>query len=108
MLSPEIDIKCIFPYGLAVRIPGFHPGGRGSTPGMGNSVYFWQIPPTLYNYKFNSMPVPVSFVPRDQGTNQGGCGHNAMSQHLDDHATPEVTIICLVLFDSSKKIFENI
>ena len=24
-----------FPYGLAVRIPGFHPGGQGSTPGMG-------------------------------------------------------------------------
>ena len=24
-----------FPYGLAVRIPGFHPGGPGSTPGMG-------------------------------------------------------------------------
>ena len=23
------------PYGLAVRIPGFHPGGPGSTPGMG-------------------------------------------------------------------------
>ena len=22
------------PYGLAVRIPGFHPGGPGSTPGM--------------------------------------------------------------------------
>ena len=24
-----------FPYGLAVRIPGFQPGGPGSTPGMG-------------------------------------------------------------------------
>lgn len=24
-----------FPYGLAVRNPGFHPGGPGSTPGMG-------------------------------------------------------------------------
>ena len=23
------------PYGLAVRIPGFHSGGPGSTPGMG-------------------------------------------------------------------------
>lgn len=23
------------PYGLVVRIPGFHPGGPGSTPGMG-------------------------------------------------------------------------
>ena len=27
-----------FPYGLAVRIPGFHPGGPGSTPGMGKAV----------------------------------------------------------------------
>ena len=26
------------PYGLAVRIPGFHPGGPGSTPGMGICV----------------------------------------------------------------------
>ena len=23
------------PYGLAVSIPGFHPGGSGSTPGVG-------------------------------------------------------------------------
>ena len=28
-----------FPYGLAVRIPGFHPGGPGSTPGMGTSIF---------------------------------------------------------------------
>ena len=26
------------PYGLAVRIPGFHPGGPGSTPGMGKTI----------------------------------------------------------------------
>ncbi len=26
------------PYGLAVRIPGFHPGDPGSTPGVGSSV----------------------------------------------------------------------
>ena len=25
---------CEIPYGLAVRIPGFHPGGPGSSPGM--------------------------------------------------------------------------
>lgn len=30
----------VFPYGLAVRIPGFHPGGPGSTPGMGNAKHF--------------------------------------------------------------------
>ena len=28
------------PYGLAVRIPGFHPGGPGSTPGMGTIFLF--------------------------------------------------------------------
>ena len=27
------------PYGLAVRIPGFHPGGPGSTPGMGTCTF---------------------------------------------------------------------
>ena len=26
------------PYGLAVRIPGFHSGGPGSTPGMGKTI----------------------------------------------------------------------
>ena len=29
----------VVPYGLAVRIPGFHPGGPGSTPGMGISKF---------------------------------------------------------------------
>ena len=29
------------PYGLAVRIPGFHPGGPGSTPGMGMAFFFF-------------------------------------------------------------------
>ena len=32
-----------FPYGLAVRIPGFHPGGPGSTPGMGKRFPFLTI-----------------------------------------------------------------
>ena len=34
-----------FPYGLAVRIPGFHPGGPGSTPGMGRKYVFF-----FFNY----------------------------------------------------------
>ena len=25
----------VLPFGLVVRIPGFHPGGPGSIPGMG-------------------------------------------------------------------------
>ena len=29
------------PYGLAVRIPGFHPGGPGSTPGMGTALSYF-------------------------------------------------------------------
>ena len=36
-----------FPYGLAVRIPGFHPGGPGSTPGMG-TVPFLLLLSALY------------------------------------------------------------
>lgn len=28
----------ILPYGLVARIPGFHPGGSGSIPGMGNTA----------------------------------------------------------------------
>ena len=32
-----------FPYGLAVRIPGFHPGGPGSTPGMEKHFNFLKI-----------------------------------------------------------------
>ena len=31
------------PYGLAVRIPGFHPGGPGSTPGMGKMIVVFTI-----------------------------------------------------------------
>ena len=30
-----------FPRGLAVRISGFHPGGPGSIPGVGNPFYWW-------------------------------------------------------------------
>nr|XP_021322020.1 uncharacterized protein LOC110437899 [Danio rerio] len=33
-----------FPYGLAVRIPGFHPGGLGSTPGLGRLERFCFCP----------------------------------------------------------------
>ena len=29
----------VIPYGLVVRIPGFHPGGPGSTPGMWSSNF---------------------------------------------------------------------
>ena len=31
------------PYGLAVRIPGFHPGGPGSAPGMGTHFLVYKL-----------------------------------------------------------------
>ena len=37
------------PYGLAVRIPGFHPGGPGSTPGMGITLYFFWFFQLVHN-----------------------------------------------------------
>ena len=33
------DKTSLLPYGLAVRISGFHPDGPGSTPGMGISDF---------------------------------------------------------------------
>ena len=41
----DIIIHCTstfnhIPFGLVVRIPGFHPGGPGSIPGMGNFFVF--------------------------------------------------------------------
>ena len=35
------------PYGLAVRIPGSHPGGPGSTPGMGTQFLSVHTLPVL-------------------------------------------------------------
>ena len=39
------------PYGLVVRIPGFHPGGPGSTPGIG--IHFLSAQ-TLQVFLFSS------------------------------------------------------
>ena len=33
-------VVTVLPYGLVVRIPGFHPGGPGSIPGVGNAFLF--------------------------------------------------------------------
>jgi hypothetical protein len=30
------ELLCNIRYGLVARIPGFHPGGSGSIPGIGN------------------------------------------------------------------------
>ena len=38
-LPPFFSFQVV-PYGLEVRIPGFHPGGPGSTPGMGFCIQF--------------------------------------------------------------------
>ena len=47
LFSPSL--KHLLPYGLAVRIPGFHPGGPGSTPGMGSDVFLDHM-----KYKWNN------------------------------------------------------
>ena len=47
--------KTCFPRGLTARISGFHPGGPGSTPGVG--IYFWD----LFQFYLNGMkkfPLP--------------------------------------------------
>ena len=35
-----IRIYIVIPFGLVARIPGFHPGGPGSIPGMGSFLIF--------------------------------------------------------------------
>ena len=52
------------PYGLAVRIPGFHPGGPGSTPGMGKLEHFLLFPKREH-FRPSCLPSPVSLVLRD-------------------------------------------
>ena len=47
------------PYGLAVRIPGFHPGGPGSTPGMGTAASFFFF---LFSLKKTLDHTPVNTV----------------------------------------------
>ena len=44
--------RCEFPYGLAVRIPGFHPGGPGSTPGMGIPINVFLLKKKTYTILF--------------------------------------------------------
>ena len=39
IIKLSLIINYSVPYGLAVRIPGFHPGGPGSTPGMGTRSF---------------------------------------------------------------------
>ena len=41
-MKASTSLSLSLPYGLAVRIPGFHPGGPGSTPGMGTSKFILQ------------------------------------------------------------------
>ena len=43
---------CVIPDGLVVRIPGFHPGGPGSIPGLGNLTFFGDMNLFLGNTKF--------------------------------------------------------
>ena len=58
LLKANINAIPPVPYGLAVRIPGFHPGGPGSTPGMGTTfLLFIKAEMYPYNniyYKYNA------------------------------------------------------
>ena len=38
LVKDSTIIPNIIPYGLVVRISGFHPEGSGSIPGMGESI----------------------------------------------------------------------
>ena len=49
--------QLIVPRGLAVRIPGFHPGGPGSTPGAGEFSHPTPIYTTLIS---RSTPTSIS------------------------------------------------
>ena len=65
------------PYCLVVRIPGFHPGGPGSIPGMGINVrrWLWFKINSPYKYKCNRcFFIPIS---SKQGSNL-----NAQSRSL--------------------------
>ena len=49
--------QSVLPYGLVVRIPGFHPGGPGSIPGVGTYfcvivyvVVFWHFRVSIWTH----------------------------------------------------------
>ena len=48
------------PYGLAVRIPGFHPGGPGSTPGMGIHFLSLQTSEVLFLSFYQALRLKLS------------------------------------------------
>ena len=62
----KLDRKyATLPYGLAVRIPGSHPGGPGSTPGVGTYLfvrYFFRgstmKPISVMTIEMNSLRCP--------------------------------------------------
>ena len=51
---PSDEIALLIPYGLVARIPGFHPGGSGSIPGMGNTsgVYSCDLNNFVHHFVF--------------------------------------------------------
>ena len=52
-IRPHPQLPC----GLVARIPGFHPGGPGSIPGMGICFYNYFFFPT------KDMQTPLTFAP---------------------------------------------
>ena len=59
-------VTCSVPDGLGVRIPGFHPGGPGSIPGLGASFFirksFCTSPWESVEYFFVAIPYS-QFIP---------------------------------------------
>ena len=53
---------CHLPYGLAVRIPGFHPGGPGSTPGVGIKILERVITRGSRIGVFRPIVIPLDFA----------------------------------------------
>ena len=65
------------PFGLVVRIPGFHPGGPGSIPGVGSNffspslfIFFFYYNSTIYFLLF--FPVLRIFFFTERRTEVGG------------------------------------
>ena len=53
------------PYGLVARIPGFHPGGSGSIPGMGITFFL----PRTFIKIFKLVPQPLIIKGKVLNTN---------------------------------------
>lgn len=66
----QVAVEAVVPHGPAVRIPGFHPGSPGSTPGVGNQLcfilcLFWGSPGQGRCWSAGAGPAKAAKVGRD-------------------------------------------